>query len=247
MSALLYRFREPIAAANTLLLMALLAVLFTALRAPAPAAERISVPLELTLLMPEIEAPPVPQAPPVQQVQPAPQRQARPAAAVPQPVAQDVSAQAAVGEVDETERVPVIAPAPSLPAPPAPAFSKESAAAQADAPPAATPPTPPVDSGRAAQTRYVSRVRAYLQGIKRYPSGREASLQRPAGITVVAFTLRRDGALLEAHVEKGSGSMLLDNTALATVRRGSYPAFPDEAWAGSPAQGFTVELEFLPK
>jgi len=111
----------------------------------------------------------------------------------------------------------------------------------------AAPPAPPANVGLGADVAYVGKVRAYLQGIKRYPTGREASLQRPSGVAVVGFTLRRSGELLDAGIEATSGSMLLDNTALATVRRGTYPTFPEDAWVGKAQQRFSVELDFLPK
>jgi len=94
---------------------------------------------------------------------------------------------------------------------------------------------------------YVGKLRAYLHSIKRYPTGREASQQRPAGTAVIWFTVRRSGELVEAGIEASAASMLLDNAALSTVRRGVYPPFPDEAWAGKAQQRFTVELDFVPK
>jgi protein TonB len=92
----------------------------------------------------------------------------------------------------------------------------------------------------------VAKVRGYLNASKRYPTGREASMQRPRGKTRVWFVLARNGALQDAGVELSSGSMLLDNAALATVRRGSLPPFPDEAWSGAATRRFTVDLDFVP-
>jgi protein TonB len=103
-----------------------------------------------------------------------------------------------------------------------------------------------IDSGRNAEASYAGKVRAYLQTVKRYPTGREASLQRPAGTSAIWFIVRRSGEMVEAGIETSSGSMLLDNAALTTIRRGAYPVFPDEAWPGKAQQRFTVELNFVP-
>lgn len=102
------------------------------------------------------------------------------------------------------------------------------------------------DAHRNAEAIYIGKVRALLQAARRYPTSREASLTRPAGISVVWFRVRRSGELVDAGIEASSGSMLLDNAALATVRRNIYPVFPDEAWPGKAMQRFTVELNFIP-
>lgn len=102
------------------------------------------------------------------------------------------------------------------------------------------------DSERNAETIYVDRVRAYLQTIKRYPTGREASLQRPVGASRVWFVVSRSGELIDAGIEISSGSMLLDNASLGTVRKSNYPVFPNAAWPGKLNQRFTVELNFVP-
>jgi protein TonB len=93
---------------------------------------------------------------------------------------------------------------------------------------------------------YIGKVRAYLNSIKRYPTGREASLQRPAGTVKVWFITRRDGSLVESGVEDSSNSVILDNAALNTVKRAAFPAFPDAFKAGEPTHRFTVELQFSP-
>lgn len=96
------------------------------------------------------------------------------------------------------------------------------------------------------EAMYVAKIRGYLVSAKRYPTGREASMRRPTGKSRVWFILRRNGELIDAGIEEGSGSMLLDGSALTTVRRASYTAFPDEAWAGQTQHKFSVELEFVP-
>jgi protein TonB len=122
---------------------------------------------------------------------------------------------------------PPAAPAPSPPPPP-----------PAPAPP---PPAPAVD----LSANYTGKVRAYLNTIKRYPTSREASIQRPEGKVRVWFVLKRDGSLVDAGIEDSSNSILLDNAGLTTVRRGSMPPF-DGAFGSEETHRFTVDLDFKP-
>jgi protein TonB len=80
--------------------------------------------------------------------------------------------------------------------------------------------------------------------VKRYPTSREARLQRPQGKARLWLEVGRDGGLRDAGLEETSGSMILDNAALSAVRQGRYPAFPAQAWAGRDAHRFTVTLEY---
>jgi protein TonB len=93
---------------------------------------------------------------------------------------------------------------------------------------------------------YVSKVRAHLNSIKRYPTGREASQQRPQGKVKVWFVLNRDGSLVEQGIEESSNSMLLDEAARKTINRAAFPAFPETSWAGEATRRFSAELEFVP-
>jgi protein TonB len=91
----------------------------------------------------------------------------------------------------------------------------------------------------------VGQLRAYLQGIKRYPSSREARQMRPTGTVRVWLELGRSGNLLDAGIESGSGSMILDQEALRTVRSGQYPPMPQDAYAGKSSHRFVVPLEYV--
>lgn len=88
-------------------------------------------------------------------------------------------------------------------------------------------------------------MRSYLNGIKRYPTSREARSLRPKGTVKVWIELDRAGQLLNAGIDAGSGSIILDNEALRTVRNGRYPAFPDEVFDGQPSHRFIVPIEYL--
>jgi protein TonB len=129
---------------------------------------------------------------------------------------------------------PVAAPTPPAPAAPAPA---------AIAPP--TPPAPPAPKPN-VEAEFIARVRAYLNAVKRYPTGREASLQRPEGTVKVWFVLNRDGSVVDAGIEQSSNSMLLDQAARRSVGMGRFPAFPEQFQPGQSTHRFVVDLEFKP-
>lgn len=104
----------------------------------------------------------------------------------------------------------------------------------------------PVHSNAEIESSYIATVRAQLNASKRYPTGREASLQRPSGTAVVWFVLNRHGALMDAGIEDSSNAILLDNAALSTVRRTSFNAWPEGSWPGQTQHRFNVTLDFVP-
>lgn len=113
--------------------------------------------------------------------------------------------------------------------------------------PAPLVPTQPAPSNTAEiEALYATKIKGYLNSVKRYPTGREASISHPSGKAKVRFILRRNGELMVAEIESSSGSMLLDSAALSTVRRASYTPFPEESWAGQSQHQFSVELDFVP-
>lgn len=96
------------------------------------------------------------------------------------------------------------------------------------------------------ENNYIASVRNTLNANKRYPTGREASLQRPSGKVKIGFVLLRNGSLVEASVEESSNSIILDNAALTTVRRTTYSPWPDGSWPSQSQHKFTVSLDFMP-
>ncbi|MBV8500659.1 MAG: TonB family protein [Paucibacter sp.] len=134
-------------------------------------------------------------------------------------------------------------PAPVVTAPAPKDLTAVNVAPRAPAPPAEQSEAQKIASMEGA---YVVQVRGMLNSTKRYPTGRQASQQRPKGKVKVWFTLARDGKLLESGILESSDNNLLDDAALSTVRRGVYPAFPPHTWTGLEQQKFTAELEFTP-
>ena len=204
-------------------------------------------PMELSLLTPEpvrpvmqAPAPPPPVQPPKPVLTPS---KATPTLPTPSPLLAVPSPTA-----------PVIATPPTPTAPNEPA--KVEAPRPVQAAPAVTPqpaaepfkPTspPPPPSSAAVENAYVLSVRALLNANKRYPTGREASLQRPSGKAIVWFVLNRNGTLQDAGIDDTSNSILLDNAALSTVRRTNYTPLPEGSWPGQAQHRFTVTLDFVP-
>ena len=134
-----------------------------------------------------------------------------------------------------------VAPPAAAPLPPAEPAPPRIPEPIRPTPPAEIAPAPPGVEGP-----FTAQLRAQLNASKRYPTGREASLQRPTGRVVVWFTLARSGSLTDAGIEDSSNSILLDNAALSTVRRASFPALPEAAWPGQPSRKFTATIDFVP-
>lgn len=190
-------------------------------------------PLEATVLQ-EVALPPLP----VPQPKPEPQT-AKPAAAPvqQQPVQAPVSAEAPAAQEApaKAERAaepqPVAAPSPVV-------------AAHVAAPAPEVVHKPP--SSASAEAEYAARLKALLNASKRYPTGRQASQQRPQGVVKLWFSLNRAGGLLEVGVLEPADSNLLNDAALATVRRAAFPPFAAELWPGQEQHRFTVDIDFLP-
>jgi protein TonB len=117
-------------------------------------------------------------------------------------------------------------------------------------PQAVAAPAPIIDTSQAQiasmEGEYIAKLRVMLNATKRYPTGRQASQQRPQGSVKVWFTLARNGSLIDVGVLQSSDSNLLDDAALASVRRGVYPPFPEHTWPGQDQHKFSADMAFSP-
>lgn len=79
--------------------------------------------------------------------------------------------------------------------------------------------------GAALLSSYQAQVLAHLQRFRTYP---EAARSRGiTGVAAVRFALGRNGQVLSVSLAHGSGASILDEAALAMVRRASpFPPFP---------------------
>jgi protein TonB len=143
----------------------------------------------------------------------------------------------------ETLKPAALPPAPAQALPPPPSLPAPSVVQAQEAPKPSPPPAPVSIS---LENNYTASIRATLNSNKRYPTGREASLQRPAGKVKLWFVLNRNGSLQEAGIDESSNSIILDNAALATVRRTTYLAWPEGSWPAQSQHKFTVTLDFVP-
>jgi periplasmic protein TonB len=66
---------------------------------------------------------------------------------------------------------------------------------------------------------WLERVRRWMAKYKRFPP--EADKREDKGVVTLAIVLRRDGVVLDAQVERSSGSRLLDDAAVDMARRSS--------------------------
>ncbi|EJL38456.1 TonB family protein [Caulobacter sp. AP07] len=172
----------------------------------------------------------------------------------PGPEAKDRPASAETPAVRETQRPPNIRgvlPAHSerVASPSNDVAAKASTRREASAPPSiAAPPAPVLAATRtsAASDQSVAvtwrglllgRLKAY----RRYP--RRAQSVGQEGVVFVVFTVDRRGSVLSVRVARSAGYPLLDDEALATVRRASpMPPPPDEV-PGDPVE-VVVPVDF---
>lgn len=240
---LLFRFRQTAAGLPALLMLA--ALIVAGIRTVATVSQHHEdAPVQISLVSNAPEPVPVPITPPPPKplppavikplmappVTPPTPRPPTPAVSTVTPSARSNPEFTATTPAAKTPEAPVVTAAPA-PATPTPAVA-------APAPVAAKPHN--------AEAEYVARLRAHLNSIKRYPTGREASQQRPQGKVRVWFVLKRDGALVDAGIEESSNSMLLDDAARKTINRSNFSGFPESSWAGENTHRFTAELEFIP-
>ena len=94
-------------------------------------------------------------------------------------------------------------------------------------PETAKPPTSAVaPGGRPSPSDWERQIRDTLRRNVRYPvSARSRGEQ---GVTLVVFTINRQGKVTSAHIARSSGSAILDEETLALVHRVSFTPPPAE-------------------
>ncbi|PHN24037.1 energy transducer TonB [Pseudomonas sp. ICMP 460] len=143
---------------------------------------------------------------------------------------------------------PVVAAKPTTP--PAPTATPQVAAkpvqaavAPTPAPPA--PPAPPQVDGQALEGGYLKGLRNELDTYKQYPTGRQASLERPSGEVVVWMRVDRQGRVLDSGIQTPASSMLLNRAATNSLRRiKQVKPFPEQAFGGRNEQRFTATFNY---
>lgn len=110
-------------------------------------------------------------------------------------------------------------------------------ATQASAPVPSTAPAAPIaaPSSPNAVPSWQGLLLARLEAAKRYPE--DARMRREQGVTLLRFTMDRDGKVLSAKIQKSSGFDALDQETLALIQRAQpLPRPPAEV------SGNTIEL-----
>ncbi|CRM66381.1 energy transducer TonB [Pseudomonas poae] len=137
-------------------------------------------------------------------------------------------------------------PAPAKPAAPAVIKPTPAAVAPTPAPPAPAPaPAPPKVDGQALEGGYLKGLRNDLDTYKQYPTGRQASLERPSGEVVVWLLVDRQGRVLDSGLQTQASSMLLNRAATNSLRRiKQVKPFPEQAFGGRNEQRFTATFNY---
>ena len=222
--------RHKLSSLGSLLMVFFVFSMAQAIKGPAEMLAQEAMELTTTLIEPLLQPPPKTPSPQVKQPEPKPKMLALPN--VPMTPAPIEPVREVTAAAESPRPIPTPTPAPSLPTA-TPVQEAPKMAAQ-----------PPISVS--LENNYIVSVRATLNANKRYPTGREASLQRPSGKVKLWFVLARNGTLQDAGIDESSNSIILDNAALSTLRRTTYAPWPEGSWASQSQHKFTVTLDFVP-
>ena len=225
--------RHKLSSLGSLLMVFFVFSMAQAIKGPAEMLAQEAMELTTTLIEPLLQPKPPKPVPQVPKPEPQPKMLALPNVPnVPMTPAPIEPVREVTAAAESPRPAPTPTPAPSLPTA-TPVLEVPKIALQ-----------PPVSIS--LENNYIVSVRATLNANKRYPTGREASLQRPSGKVKLWFVLARNGALQDAGIDESSNSIILDNAALSTLRRTTYAPWPEGSWASQSQHKFTVTLDFVP-
>ncbi|KWS22487.1 energy transducer TonB family protein [Pseudomonas syringae] len=140
---------------------------------------------------------------------------------------------------------PLPKPAVAKPVEPVQAPIKPIASAPVAPPSPPAPPAPPKVDTQGMEGGYLKGLRSELDGYKQYPTGRQASLERPSGEVVVWLLVDRQGRVLDSGIQTQASSMLLNRAAANSLRRiKQVKPFPEQAFGGRSEQRFTATFNY---
>ena len=210
--------------------------------------------VELALVEPEQLAPePLtqPEAPAVQPDEPPPpppvveSEEAEPAPPPPPPPKPVPKPKPKPEIKPEPRPKPLPKPAVAKPVEPVQAPSKPIASAPVAPPSPPAPPAAPKVDTQGMEGGYLKGLRSELDGYKQYPTGRQASLERPSGEVVVWLLVDRQGRVLDSGIQTQASSMLLNRAAANSLRRiKQVKPFPEQAFGGRSEQRFTATFNY---
>ncbi|AAY35933.1 energy transducer TonB [Pseudomonas syringae pv. syringae] len=206
-----------------------------ALIEPEPPAPEPVVQLEAPAVQPD-EPPPPPPVVESEEAEPAP----------PPPPPKPVPKPKPKPEIKPEPRPkPLPKPAVAKPVEPVQAPIKPIASAPVAPPSPPAPPAPPKVDTQGMEGGYLKGLRSELDGYKQYPTGRQASLERPSGEVVVWLLVDRQGRVLDSGIQTQASSMLLNRAAANSLRRiKQVKPFPEQAFGGRSEQRFTATFNY---
>lgn len=139
----------------------------------------------------------------------------------------------------------VVTPKPPKPVPTPPVLESQAVQQPLQAPPpqVKTPPQPPQQQEQSQEQSnpdYAQAVENILNQNKRYP--REAVLAGTEGEVVLYFVVNAQGTVLAFHIDKSSGSDVLDHEVTRLIHAVRFPPFPPNY--PSQRMELTVPIEF---
>ncbi|MGD8163505.1 energy transducer TonB [Pantoea sp. FN0307] len=204
--------------------------------------------MELVLAEPPAPVTPAePEPGPAPQPDPAPPPQPLPDPE-PQPVAEPQPTPPVAPPQPKPKPKPTTQPKPAH-KPKAPPRSQPTAAATAPLRTSAASRAPAasnnVASAGALESGYLQALRRDLEQRKRYPTGRQASLERPEGSVEVWLEVDRSGRVLASGIAGKARSMLLNRAASSSLQSISQlKPFPEGAFAGQSRKRFTATFNY---
>ncbi|RMN30015.1 Biopolymer transporter TonB [Pseudomonas coronafaciens pv. zizaniae] len=206
--------------------------------------------VELALIEPEAPAPE-----PLKQAEPPPPQAEEPPPPPPVIESEDAEPAPPPKPVPKPKPEPKPEPKPKpLPKPkppvakpvePVQAPSKPVVSAPVSPPSPPAPPAPPKVDSQGIEGGYLKGLRNELDGYKQYPTGRQASLERPSGEVVVWLLVDRQGHVLDSGIQSQASSMLLNRAATNSLRRiKQVKPFPEQAFGGRNEQRFTATFNY---
>ncbi|HHK5724984.1 energy transducer TonB [Serratia ureilytica] len=201
--------------------------------------------IELALVEPEPAPEPQPETPPEPQPEPPPPEPEpipEPVVPAPEPI---VEAKPVPKPQPKPKPKPVKEKAKPVEKPkPAPAAPRALASKPAAQPAPAAPAAPKVNA-QAIENGYLLALRRELEQRKRYPTGRQASLERPQGNVEVWLEVDRSGRVLSSGIANKAASMLLNRAAMSSLQSiSSVKPFPSDAFAGQTTKRFTATFNY---
>jgi periplasmic protein TonB len=110
-----------------------------------------------------------------------------------------------------------------------------------------TAPTHPsaTSSVQAIENGYLQELRRELEQRKRYPSGRQASLEHPQGNVEVWLEVDRSGRVMASGISSKATSMLLNRAAMSSLQSLSQvKPFPNDAFSGQTTKRFSATFNY---